>query len=175
MIEIDDVMKSLATRPVRELMECKWYLSRLRGTPDIMLLEKMPAMLPQGEGIVVKYASKYSIIFCESARDRREVEEALSKPVSVKGRVVDLKAGIARPNTRPSVFPATRSTGVLTYEPPTQGWPYLVITMMPISIQGSTFGRDRYIWEAFETEKAMLRHLTELIAMYSVMPVTFRA
>lgn len=148
----------LASLPLRESMPSVWYPGYLPRMPDLLVFKFLPEMRRSGhEGL----NATYKVIFVETVGDRRAVEDALDKPVTVQGRAIDFRPTIDRTNARRSSLPSGDS-GLLLHVPPEEGWPYFVVSVLPWNKSGMGFARDRYGWDAFGTEDEALGHMTRL-------------
>ncbi|ATR20215.1 Hypothetical protein RMHFA_05601 [Roseomonas mucosa] len=149
-----------ARTPLREVMPSLWYPTMMPDTPTLLLFRR-PEFVRRMEQFSGD-PGPYHIVYVETAGDRKVVKESLEKPLSVTGGFVDLRKTIDRPNTRRSSYPPGRDLKVLLHPPSEAGWPWLVVVMLSRNLPNEGMGRDRYSWDAFDTEAEALDHLYKL-------------
>ena len=142
--------------PLGELMPWVWYSDPNGIGPDLLVGRKPAYMLPAG--CEVKLGDQYKIVFVETPGDRRYAEDALRKPLVVRGGVVHFEESIDKTNMRPSTIPP-RAAALVLYEPPADGWPWYFLGRLPFNIPRSLFGRQRYSNDAFRSEAEALHHV----------------
>ena len=147
----------LAHTPLRDVMPSLWYPRMLPNTPSLLLLRRTGAMSRVQP--VVGDPGPYHLVFVESDGDRRVVDEALENPIDVSNGIADFCKTIDRPNMRRSSFPPTGNLGVLLYGPKAEGWPWLILVMLPRNQVNMGYGRERYTWDAFDSKEEALDHL----------------
>lgn len=157
-----EVIEILATTPFRELAPSAWYPGFLPGLPDLLVLS-LPRPLRNRGGSPVNAAHK--LLFVENEEERRMVEDALDKPIPVRGNVVDFRNSIDRAHARPSAMRVSRDAGILHYAPPVPGFPWWVVTAMPFNMPGMGLARDRYGYAGFATDQEAQDHIADLAYM----------
>ena len=148
-----------------ELAEHVWYPGYMSGLPDMLVLG-----VPEG----LDEDGPFRAVFVETEQDRREVLDALGKPLRMVGGRVHFAETIDRPMVRRSTLPPG-DMRVCLYEPPEPDWPYVVVTVLNRNTPGLGMARERYGWDWFPNEEAAHRHLAGMMAAtHAAMPGSVR-
>lgn len=145
------------SHPLRQWLPTVTYEALDPALPEMVL-----GRLPEPVSISVGRAYKGWIL--ETREERAALEAAFDRPIPQPepGRL-HFKSG-------PDAACSTPSRGepfVALYEPPAEGWPFLVLSAWPEDRERRTrIQRDRYVWETFpqrDTARAELERVTALL------------
>jgi hypothetical protein len=101
-------------------------------------------------------------VLVETIGDRSFVDGALNKPLVMRNNVVLLNETINKTNSRPSTFLPSEFK-IIGYEPPSDGWPWLVVIMVHQNIDNIGYERNRYSVNAFSTENDSIKFIASVL------------
>ena len=137
--------------PIRSWMPPVLYVGYMDGLPEI-LLARWPAVLRQPD--------TFKTWICETPDELAQVQSRLDQPVPITGGRMDFTKG---PDGALGPARGAKPRGrlmIVRYPPPEPGWPWLVLVSLDAPQPG--FARDRYAWEAFDSELEALAYMTML-------------
>lgn len=150
------------SHPLRQWLPTATYEAFHPALPQMVL-----GRLPEPVSIAVGRAYKGWIV--ETPQERDALEAAFERPIPQPepGRL-NFKSG---PDAACS-SPSQGAPFVALYEPPSAGWPFLVLSAWPEDRERRTrIQRDRYIWETFPTAAAAQAELDRLSPLLPGAPV----
>ena len=137
--------------PIRSWMPPVLYVGHFDGLPEI-LLARWPAALRQPDA--------FKAWICETPEELAEVQARLDRPVPIVGGRLDFIKG---PDGALGPARGAKPPGrvvIALYTPPEPGWPWLVLSSLNAPQPG--FARDRYAWEAFDSEAEAAEYMAQL-------------
>ncbi|UWU23012.1 hypothetical protein N2601_08720 [Rhizobium sp. CB3060] len=151
--------------PVKEWLPTCWYGGYLEQLPDL-LVGKFPAAMGLS-GI-----DRWKVWIVETPAERVALLNALSKPVPMRGNMLDFASG---PDAAASKIDRSKHYGApvaALYEPPEPDWPWITLFKLPsVATAGPLsreLGRGVYSYEVDPNEAAAHERLAQMGAIMAI-------
>ncbi|MCE6959580.1 hypothetical protein LAZ40_10985 [Cereibacter sphaeroides] len=142
--------------PVRDWLPTVTYPGFRPGLPDIVL-GRLPASIAAIAG------QPYKSWIVESPREAKHLRARLAEPLPLRrAGALDFVAGPDSAVRRAGNGASRTDVIVALYSPPEAGWPFLLLTSLPM--RNESLERGCYAWEVFEEEAAALAHAEAMIS-----------
>lgn len=140
--------------PIQDWLPTVIYPGHRTGLPDVVM-GRWPDVFGRSG------PRRWKTWICESTGELREVRRRLAKPCPLRDGALDFKTGPDGALTGIGAGMMPRDSIVVAlYQPPAEGWPWLILQSVPVC--DPTLERGKYSWEALDSEDAALAQLERL-------------